>query len=48
LMITCFCFINTRRAAEPAGQGQRRSAVSGARCDRSTPLDPWSLCNAAP
>lgn len=35
LMITCFCFINTRRAAEPAVQGQRRSAVSGARCDRS-------------
>ena len=46
-MITCFCFINTRRAAEPAGQGQRRSAVPGAQCDRSSPLDPWSLCNAA-
>ena len=46
LMIMCFCFINTRRLAEPAGQEQRRSTAPGARCHRSSPLDPWSLCNA--
>ena len=46
LMIMCFCFIYTRRVAEPAGQEQRRSTAPGARCHRSSPLDPWSLCNA--